>query len=358
MKNQIRFSRHLDAAHAYIPDWLGLDRSKYLRLDRNESTAPLPPGVTSALARYLTDQGVHAYPEAERLCEPLAAYCAVPPGAVLTTNGSDQAIDLALRAFLNEGDTMLIARPEFAIFSHVAALIGARVHGVPYHEDLTFPYDEFRGAAGQTDPDLIVIINPNNPTGTPVTDDFIREIAEENPGTPVIVDEAYYEFTGRTATALIAAHPNLIILRTFSKAFAMAGLRLGYLVAAPPVIEQITKLRNPFDVNALAVAAAQAQLQDLDPMRRYVRQIVTESKPLTAGFCQRKGIPAYPGEANFVLVKPPDCRAAVEHLRDHGILVRTMSAPLLRGMFRVSMGSPAEMTQFTEVFENYLEGQQ
>jgi histidinol-phosphate aminotransferase len=193
-----------------------------------------------------------------------------------------------------------------------------------------------------------------NPTGTAVAVDFILEIASSHPDVPVIVDEAYYEFTGRTAVGLIGSHANIVVLRTFSKAFAMAGLRLGYVVAAPPVIEQIAKLRNPFDVNELAVVAAEAQLSDLDPMRRYVRQIVNESKPAVIGFCQRTGIPAWPGEANFVLVKPPDCRKAVEFLRDQGILVRSMSAPLLCGMFRVTVSTPAEMSRFTQVLEEYL----
>ena len=350
----LRFSKHLGGVHAYVPEWLGLDRSQYLRLDRNESTVPLPGNVVSTLSRYLERRGVHSYPEAERLSGPLAAYCGVWPECILTTNGSDQAIDLCLRAFLNEGDLLLVARPEFSIFTHVATLIGAQLHGVPYREDLSFPYGEYREAAVSGKPDLIVIINPNNPTGTAVADDFILEIASNHPDVPVIVDEAYYEFTGRTAAGLIASHGNIVVLRTFSKAFAMAGLRLGYVVAAPPVIEQIAKLRNPFDVNELAVVAAEAQLADLDPMRRYVRQLVSESKPLVTDFCKRMGIAAWPGEANFVLVKPQDCRGAVEFLRDHGILVRSMSAPLLRGMFRVTMGTPAEMTWFTEAFEEYL----
>ena len=350
----LRFSKHLDGSQAFVPEWFGLDRAQYLCLDRGESTVPLPGNVASILSRYLERHGVHAYPEADRLAGPLAAYCGVQPECILTTNGSDQAIDLCLRAFLNDSDRLLVARPEFSSFTHVAALIRARVHGVPYHEDLSFPYTEFREAAVSGKPDLIVIINPNNPTGTAVADDFVVEIASNYPDVPVIVDEAYFEFTGRTAAALIASHRNVVVLRTFSKAFAMAGLRLGYIVAVPSVIEQIAKLRNPFDVNELAVVAAEAQLADLGPMRRYVRQIVGESKPLVNDFCKHVGIGVWPGEANFVLVKPPDCRRAVEFLREHGILVRSMNAALLRGMFRVTMGTPAEMTRFIEVLEDYL----
>jgi histidinol-phosphate aminotransferase len=350
----LRFSRHLDDICAYVPGWPGLDRSQYLRLDLGESTVPLPRDVVSILSQYLEQHGVQAYPAADRLSAPLAAYCGVRPECILATNGSDQAIDLCLRAFLNDGDRLLVARPEFPSFTHVATLIGAQILGVPYHEDLSFPYTEFREAAASGKPDLIVIINPNNPTGTAVADDFVLEIASDHPDVPVIVDEAYFEFTGRTAAGLVASHRNVVVLRTFSKAFAMAGLRLGYVVAVPAVIDQIAKLRNPFDVNGLAIVAAEAQLADLGPMRRYVRQVVSESKPLVNDFCQRAGIAAWPGEANFVLVKLPDCRRVVEFLRDHGILVRPMSAPLLRGMLRVTMGTPAEMSRFIKLLEDYL----
>lgn len=352
----LRFSRHLSGAHGYVPQWRGLDRSEYLCLDLNESTVPLSASVVEILVRHLEEYGVQAYPDAERLSRPLGEYCDVSPQYILTTNGSDHAIDLCLRAFLNEGDRLLVARPEFSVFSHVADRIGVQVHGVPYQEDLGFPDAEFQQAAASIKPDLIVIINPNNPTGTAVADEYIHAIASTHSDVPVIVDEAYYEFTGRTAVELIKSHRNIVVLRTFSKAFAMAGLRLGYIVASPPVIEQIAKLRNPFDVNELAVVAAEAQLADLASMRRYVKQIVSESKPMVTDFCQRMGIPVWPGEANFALIKPSDCRDAVEFLRNHGILVRSMSAPLLRGMFRVTMGTPAEMTRFTNVLEEYLHG--
>src|SRR6266566_3204085 len=350
----LRFRSQVIGAHGYVPEWLGVDRSKYLRLDRNESTMPISGTVLKALADYLAARGVNSYPEAERLAEPLAAYCGVPPACILSTNGSDQAIDLCLRSFLGKDDRLLVARPEFPIFSHVAALIGARVDGVPYHEDLGFPYEEFRQAAATHEPDLIVIINPNNPTGTPVTVDFIQEIASQHANIPVLVDEAYYEYTGRSAVGLIHSHENIIVLRTFSKAFAMAGLRLGYVVASPPVVAQIAKLRNPFDVNELAVVAAEAQLSDLPTMRRHVDKIVNQSKPMVVDFFNKMGVPVWPGAANFVLVRPPACREAVEFLRDHGILVRSMSSGPLCGMFRASMGSPAEMTEFIRVYEACL----
>ncbi len=349
----LRFRRPVLQARGYVPQWRGLDRSKFLCLDLNESNRPIPDTVLNALTKYLATNGVHTYPESGRLAEPLAFYCGVSPDCLLATNGSDQAIDLCLRTFLADGRRMLVARPEFSIFGHVADLAGARIDGVPYHDNLDFPYAEFMRAAEAHKPDLIVIINPNNPTGTSVDADFIEEVASRYPDIPVIVDEAYYEYTGRTVAGLIGSHRNIIVLRTFSKAFAMAGLRLGYVIADPLVVAQIAKLRGPFDVNELAVVAAEAQLAELDSMRRYVREVVHESKPMVVDFFSRIGIPTWPGEANFVLVRPLACDEAVQFLREHGILVRTMGAALLTGMFRMSMGSPGQMARFIRVYEAY-----
>jgi histidinol-phosphate aminotransferase len=349
----LRFRDGVLAASAYIPDWLGLDRSQLIRLDRNEATFPLSSHLGRELAEYVTVHGVHSYPDVEELTTAVASYCAVTDSAVLATNGSDQAIDLCLRAFLNPGDTMLVARPEFAIFGHTADLLEATVRGVPFGPDLEFPYDAF-AAALTSRPDLIVFINPNNPTGTLVDLSFIEKVAGTWPDVPVIVDEAYYEFTGATAVPLLETYPNIIVLRTFSKAFAMAGLRLGYIVANPSVIGELTKLRNPFDINALAALAGRVQLSRLDEMRAYVEQLTTVVKPMTVDFFRQRKIPIWPGAANFVLVRPDDCDATINGLRDAGILVRRMGGTLA-GTLRMSIGTEAEMIHVLDVYESIME---
>src|SRR5260370_10911836 len=144
---------------------------------------------------------------------------------------------------------MLVARPEFSIFGHVADLAGARIDGVPYHDNLDFPYAEFMRAAEAHKPDLIVIINPNNPTGTSVDADFIEEVASRYPDIPVIVDEAYYEYTGRTVAGLIGSHLNIIVPRAFSEDFALAGLLHRYSFADPLVFELVADLTEPFYVH-------------------------------------------------------------------------------------------------------------
>jgi histidinol-phosphate aminotransferase len=349
----LRFAPGVLAAAAYPLPSAGLDRGEYIRLDLNETTRPPSPVVAEAIARHVRDHGVHAYPDETGLRAAIAAYCGVAEEQVLATNGSDQAIDVCLRAFLGPGDTMLVARPEFPMFGLTADLLQARTLGVPYGPDLAFPYEAFRAALAER-PDLIVIINPNNPTGTPVDVAFIEEVLRDNPRTPVIVDEAYYEFTGVTVVPLLATYPNLIVLRTFSKAFAMAGLRLGYLVAHPAVVAQLVKVRKPFDVNALAVVAAQAQLAHLDDVRVHVKTLMDVVKPATVAFFEQHKVPIWPGAANFVLVRPHDCAAVVAALRAERILVRPMSAPALAGMFRMAIGTETEMARVMEVYAGLL----
>lgn len=351
---QFSIPQRILTASPYVPEWLGLDRSSFIRLDRNESTHPLPTEIQEALTTGIQNCAVQSYPEPALLLESLAEYVGLPPEYLLTTNGSDQGIDLCLRALLNETSSLMIARPEFAVFSHVAETIGAVVQPVPYNDDLSFPYRAFTDAIISMKPDLIVLINPNNPTGSEIDVDYIRGTVAANPGTPVVVDEAYYEFTGQTVVPLVPTHPNLIILRTFSKAFAMAGLRLGYVIANPDVLTQVRKLQNPFDVNQLAVIAGLAQLRRREKVLEDARHAIEQVKRFVVESLLEEKVELWPGSANFVLVRPPDCARAVAYLRNGGILVRSMSAPALQGTFRVSLGTMHEMQRFIDVFRSHM----
>jgi histidinol-phosphate aminotransferase len=355
----LRFPPGLLAAAPYVPDWQGLPRERFIRLDRNESTRALSPRVADAVTAAVAGTAVLSYPHVDRLLEPLAAYCGVSPAQVLPTNGSDQAIDIVLRCFLPPGGEVLLAVPAFPVFPHLIGVQGGRLRAVPYDPDLTFPYEAFRAEALSRRPDMVIVITPNNPTGTAVRGDFITGLAEALPDVPVVVDEAYQEFTGDTVVPALSGRPNLMVLRTFSKAFAMAGLRLGYLVADAAVIAQAAKLRNPFDVNEPAVVAGLTQLRHLGEMHDHVTHVMRVAKPRTERFLRQRGVRYWPGAANFMLVRPdPPLRAAdaVGHLQRSGILVRTMSAPQLAGTFRVSIGTAAEMREFCAAYDRFLDG--
>ncbi|CAG1021147.1 partial Histidinol-phosphate aminotransferase, partial [Methylococcales bacterium] len=213
----IHVQSNIAAMTAYTASWGNLDRKKYLRLDLNENTQPLPGHVNAALKRLVDEQSLQMYPNYAHFLPKLSQYANVGVENLVITNGSDQAIHIILTAFLGKGDTMLIVQPEFPIFTQSAQIIGARIMGMPFNQDMSFPFEKFYDAITE-DIRLIVIINPNNPTGTLVSLEQIEKILSKNPDIPVIVDEAYFEFTGVTSRSLLDNFSNLIIIRTFSKA--------------------------------------------------------------------------------------------------------------------------------------------
>lgn len=336
---------HIAAMSAYSPPWTNLDRKQYLRLDLNENTQAPPECVNIALRNLVDDKHLQMYPDYSSFLPKLCEYVNVEPEKLIITNGSDQAIEIILRAYLAQGDAMLIAQPEFPIFSQVAKVIGAEVQGVPYNSDMSFPFEQFLKAV-QSNTKLIILINPNNPTGTALTLDQIETILAENSNLPVVVDEAYFEFTGVTSRDLLERYNNLIIIRTFSKAFAMAGLRLGYMFAHADIISQFYKIRAPFDVNSCAIVAAEAQLENSSEWKKYVNEVMNKSKPLLEKFFQEHKIDYYPGAANFMLVRPKNRDASVNYLKQQGILVRPMIAPGIEDTFRVTIGTVKDTERF------------
>ncbi len=348
----IEVQPHIAQMGAYAPPWTGLDRKDFLRLDLNECTRPLPQCAIDAVAEQLPYAPL--YPDYQAFGAKLSEYSGVPPECLMVTNGSDQGIDVILRAFLAPGDTMAVARPEFPMFGQIAGVLNAQIAGVPYGEGFRFPYEVFAEAITPRIR-LAVVINPNNPTGTPVELDYIEGLLRDHPATPFLVDEAYFEFTGATIINLISQHPNLIVLRTFSKAFAMAGMRLGYIAAQPELIGQFLKIRGPFDANSLALAAAAAQIDTPQERIDRTEELMERSKPLVESFFESHGVVFHRGSANFFLVESSRRDAAVEFLKAAGILVRPMYADQLQGMIRMSLGTVEEMQRFTEAYASFLE---
>lgn len=350
----IRVKPKIGSMAAYQPPWSGMDRTDYIRLDLNENTRKPAASVLEALTAHVQQGLIGVYPDTTAFVPLLADYVQCPADHLLPTNGSDQALELVIRAFLDPGDSLLVARPEFAMISHIAAVIGAQTLGVPYGDDLTFPTTAFEEAAASRKPQLIVVINPNNPTGTAVDMEAITRLVKAHPDTPVLVDEAYYEYTGQTALPLLKDHPNLLITRTFSKAFAMAGLRLGYVIARPELIAEFQKVRGPFDVNSCAIVAGMAQLREAGSIRQHIDEVHKDTMPRVLSLLQRHGVKHKASPANFLLVWPDNVDRCVAYLKDQRILVRKMGAPGIEGSFRMSLGTSEEMTHFVQVFDAYL----
>lgn len=336
----------------YTPPLEGRNPHDFLLMDFNESPLPPPAHVIEALLGYIQDNRLQTYPAYGDFLEQLGAYVGIAPDHLILTNGSDQAIDISLRALLNEGDEMVMAKPGFAMFSQIAGTLGAQVISPHYRHDMSFPFEEIVDAVTpQTN--LIVVINPNNPTGTSASIEQIRMLLKTFPETAVLVDEAYFEFTQQTCLSLLPEYPNLIVTRTFSKAFAIPSLRLGYAIAHPSFIEHLYKIRGPYDVNMVSLVAAQAQLKRPEKWQKMIREIMTEAKPRLEQFFVEEGVRFYRGDANFMLVEPDNTKEAIQFLKEKKILVRPMHSPIAQ-TFRLSLGTLEQTQYFIKTYAEYL----
>ena len=338
----------------YDPPLEGRGEENLLLLDFNESTQPPSAEVIAALEGALHGGSLNQYPAYAGMMASLSGYAGVAEDQIILTNGSDQALDITIRALLAEGDEMIFPQPGFAMIPQVADVQGALTVPVPYREDLSFPDDEILAAVTPRTR-LIALINPNNPTGTAIAPGQIESILRAHPRVAVMVDEAYFEFTGETSIPLLADHDNLFITRTFSKAFALAGMRLGYVISNPEFIRHLYKVRGPYDINVMAITAAQAALEHPASWQAYVDEVMNRAKPMVERFFDEHGVTYFRGAANFMLVRPDDRDGAFAYLRENRILVRPQKPPIGE-TFRLSLGTVADMTRFMEVYSAYLRG--
>jgi histidinol-phosphate aminotransferase len=321
--------------HAYRPPLAG---RVGLRLDFNESTVGCSPRVLARL-RSLDSELLARYPEREPAEKEVAAFLGLDPAQVLLTNGVDEAIHLLCSTYLDPGDEALIVVPTFAMYAIFAQAEGARVVEVRAGDDFTFPAQEL---LAQLTPStrLIAVANPNNPTGSAVAGDVLIKIAQAAPQAAVLVDEAYFEFHGETLVDHTRQIDNLFVARTFSKAYGLAGLRIGVLAGEARQMTTVRRVASPYNVNAAALAVLPEALQDQQYVGRYVAQVLGNRERLQKELGSL-GLHYWPSHANFVLVRIGAAHAEfVRALRDRGILVRDRhSDPGCEGCVRLTVGS-------------------
>ena len=352
-KGSMRVRRAVAEMAEYNPPTEMRAEEDYLLLDFSESTIPPSDAVVRAMQDYVASGRVRMYPAYGTLTGKVAGYVGVRPEQVLIANGSDSAIQLIEHAILDPGDEVVLPKPYFHIIGSTAESIGARVVSPPYRPDFSYPFDEVVAAVTPRTR-MIVVVNPNNPTGTSAPLEQVEALLRRFPGVCVFVDEAYYEFCGKTAVPLLAKHDNLVISRTFSKAMAMAGLRFGYAVSNPDFIRQLAKLRIPYDVNSVACAAAAASLEHPQPWQAYVAEVMGRAKPLVERFLEEHGVPYVKSDCNFMLIRDAAPAAVYAYLKERGILVRPQRQ--LPDYFRVSIGTVPEMQRFLQAYGDYLSG--
>lgn len=316
-------------------------RAGKLRLDFNENTVGCMPAALRALRRMTAEQ-LCIYPEYEATKRRLARHFGVRPEEMLLTNGVDDALRTLMDTFVEPGSTVLLPEPTFTMYRFYAEIAGGRVVTERYDSDMRFPLEAILRALRRA-PRLLCLANPNNPTATLLDRKALSRILDAAPRTLVLVDEAYYEFSGMTVLPWIRRRKNLVVGRTFSKAVGLAGLRLGALFCCTELADTIRRIAMPFPVNSAALVAAEAAINDRPYLRRYVQQI-KESRSLLARGLEALGARVFPSAANFLLVDfGLGGSRLVRRLGRRNILLRDRAGELGRdGFVRITVGTPAQ----------------
>ncbi len=351
----------------YKPPLEGRASRDYLLLDFNERTTPPSSKVKEALKKFIESDRLQVYPEYGDLEAKIAQYAEVSDSQVIVTNGGDQGIDIVCRAYLDEDDKVIIPFPSFAMHCQSASIQGAEILEPKYKENGDFPLEETLNLISEQ-VKLIILCNPNNPLGSAISIEDVEKILKKAKEKDVAVlhDEAYFEFSKITAKDLIKEYDNLYIMRTFAKAFGLVSARAGYLISQEDNIQELLKIRGPYDVNMFVKTAILAALEDTKYMEDYVKEVMGKSKPKLEEFLRGKGISFYPSKANFLFLKVPNpekigkenkfssspftAARVIEDLKSKGILVRSKKGPDGKETIRVSIGTLKDTDRFNKAF--------
>jgi histidinol-phosphate aminotransferase len=321
-------------------------RHDAIRLDFNENTVGCSPTVIEFLKTRLTADALSIYPEYSQAKAELAAFFGVAENEMLFTNGTDEAIQVMINTYIDDGDDVLILRPSYAMYRFYAELAGASIREIDFHSDLSFPLEQLLDAI-RPDTRAILIANPNNPTGTGIGVAGIERILQAAPEAAVLIDEAYFDFSGVTVLPLLARYANLFVSRTFSKVYGMAAMRFGCLFSQSENVRMLHKAQSPYSVNTLAALAARAAIRDTAYVRDYACEVLAAREIIYNGL-RDLGIRAYPSEANFILFEAGDRAIPIrDELRRRRVLVRDRSYEI-PGAVRVTVGTRAHAEKFLE----------
>jgi len=336
-------------------------RTAPVKLNQNENPYELPESIKRGVIERMQARPWSRYPDFDphELIEGLAAFAGWKPEGILAGNGSNELIQALFMVTVGPGTIVLVPEPSFTLYSILTRILGGE--SMPELLDDQFQYDpvelaETSVAVGAT---LTVVCSPNNPTGSVMEPEDVARLCQAAPGL-VVVDEAYHEFSGRSVVPLLAEHPNLVVLRTFSKAMSMAGLRVGYLLADPALVREVNKARLPYNLNFVSQTAALLALAEPAALRRTVDTLVAARESLFLQLARIPGVKPYPSQANFILfeLENADPKAVFESVWKRGVLVRDVTGyPRLGRCLRVSVGSEEENTAFLAALRHALEEQ-
>ncbi len=329
-----------------------IQRKPGVRLDLNENLHGCSPRVLARL-QSLKAHDLSLYPDRDLAEEKVAAFLGLDPQQVFLSNGADEALHLLSHTLLASGDEVLLATPTFSMYETFARACDANVVKVPYLAGFALPADALIARIGEKTR-LIALTNPNNPTGTVAPREILLAIADRAPHAAVMVDEAYFEFYGQTVLDEVPRRQNLFVARTFSKAYGLAGIRMGVLAGPAEVLAMTRKIACPFNVNGIAIACLEEALADQEHVRWYVSE-VRKSRELLARALEESGIPYWPSEANFLLASfGAKASAFVQGMQDRGYLLRERTDPGCEHCVRIAVGTEEQTRKLVQTAEEVL----
>ncbi|MFN0087245.1 MAG: histidinol-phosphate transaminase [Blastocatellia bacterium] len=316
-----------------------------IKINQNENPFGMPFALKEKVMMRAMRYDWARYPEfvPTALLHRLAEYTGWVPEGIMAGNGSNEMIQSVVNAIVEKGVRVVLPEPTFSVYQQVVRVAGGEIIPVSLNEDLTFNFPRLASKVVTSKADLTIICSPNNPTGCTITVRDLATIARNSPGI-VVVDQAYLEIGGEDFLALLREHENLVILRTFSKAMAMGGLRVGYCLAAPALIREFNKAKMPYSLNFFSAMVAETALENLPLLQPLVEKMRAERDRLFVELGKIEGLSPAPSAANFFCVRtaiPP--KELFEALHARGILIRDISkSPMLSEYVRISVGTPEE----------------
>ena len=330
-----------------------------VKLNQNENPWDAPAEIKQETMNRMEARAWSRYPDfmPQRLHERLAEFSGWQPDGIIAGNGSNELIQALLMVTIGEGKRVLITEPTFALYRQITTVLGGEVLSVPLRSDLQFDVAALLEEIEKKQPDVTIICSPNNPTGCVISDEELVVVLKAARGL-IVIDEAYHEFAGHSAVSLLGDHKNLVVLRTFSKAMAMAALRVGYLLGSPELVLEIAKAVLPYNLNAFSQTAGEVAIEMFDAkLKPLVEAICAERDRLYVELASIPGLVPVQSQANFMVVHSTrDPKQVFAELLKRDILVRDVSGyPMLKDYFRVSVGRPEENDLLVKALREILQ---
>ena len=350
--------RHVKPAVRGVGAYTLAAREAAVKINQNENPYDLPESLKRRVVEAALARPWSRYPafDPRDLIAALARFSGWREDGILAGNGSNELIEALLLVTVGPGTRVVIPEPTFTLYALMTRILGGEAVRVGLGPDLEYDVPGVARARREAEAPVTIVCSPNNPTGGLFPAGAVEALCREADGL-VVVDEAYHEFSGETVVPLLASHPNLVVLRTFSKAMGFAGGRVGYLLASPDLVREVNKARLPYNLNFFSELAARATIDEWGSLRQTVERLVAAREDLLDRLRRVPGIRPYPSRANFFLIEflEADPKAVFEALHRRGVLVRDVTSyPRLARCLRVSVGSEAENAVFLEALHEAL----